>query len=57
MKPFFQPFSPFPFIYCDGLLFGGGEGMELLPLATRRIAFLSVDKAARNNTGFPTQGC
>lgn len=30
--------------------------MELLPLANRRIAFLSVDKAARNNTGFPYTG-
>lgn len=39
MKYIFQPFNAFPFIYCDGLLFDCMEGMGLLPLATKMIAF------------------
>lgn len=57
MKHFFQSFSPFLFIYCDGLLFDCREGMGLLPLATKTIAFLSADKAARHNASFPAQSC
>lgn len=39
MKCIFQPFNTFPFIYCDGLLFDSMEGMGLLLLATKTIAF------------------
>lgn len=57
MKHLFQPFNLFPFTYCDGLLFDCMEGMGLLPLVTKTIAFLSTNKAARRNASFPTQSC